>query len=99
MPQFREHPIPKGIENLFSRETVKKAANEKLAFVDIKDTHKFRIRGKDEVIPESWSVNADEKRILCDWLCDQGTCEDFRNFECTFEILEQINAPLEKDPL
>ena len=59
------------------------------------------------VVPESWSVNDDEKRNLCDWLRDQGTYEDFRHFEAVIEILEQvvcttkatlIDAPLEADP-
>ena len=59
------------------------------------------------LVPESWSVNDDEKRNLCDWLYDQGTYEDFRHFEAVFKTLEQvvctadptlIDTPLEADP-
>ena len=56
-------------------------------FIDIESGHTKVERGEEVTVPESWSVNKDEKRNLCDWLCKHGTCEDFRHFEEVFEIL------------
>ena len=98
MPHFGEHPITKGVENLFSRSTLEKAQRECLGFIDVVPSYTMMERGKEVPVPESWSVNDDEKRNLCDWLCDKGTREGFRHFERVFEILEQIDIPLEADP-
>ena len=98
MPYFGEHPITKGVENLFDRSTLKKAQRERLEFIDVVPSYTKMERGKEVPVPESWSVNDDEKRNLCDWLCDKGTQEDFRHFERVFEILEQIDIPLDGDP-
>ena len=89
MPHFEEHPISKGVENLFDQATLEKARRQRAEFIDVDPSRTKIVRGKEVPVPESWSVNDDEKRNLCDWLCDQGTYEDFRNFEAVFEILEE----------
>lgn len=107
MPYFEEHPISKGVENLFDHATLEKAQHHRAEFIDVDPSRTKIVRGKEVLIPESWSVNDDEKRSLCDWLCDQGTHEDFRHFEAVFETLGQVvctaeptpmDAPLEADP-
>ena len=107
MPHFGEHPISKGVENLFNWTTLERARREHAEFIDVDPSRTKIERGKEVPVPESWSVNDDEKRNLCDWLCDQGTYEDFRHFEAVFETLEQvvcaaeltvIDNPLEADP-
>lgn len=84
------HKITSGIENLFSDEAIQKAIEHKRAFVDVKQEHSFVERGVETIIPEVWKVNKDEKRNLCDWLCENGTAGDFGNFSTIFEILEEV---------
>ena len=85
-----EHPLQKGVENLFSRMTLEKAAKCKPAFIDITDAHQRRERGTTVEVPETWVVNRDEKSNLCDWLCENGTPEDFRHFQPVLEMIRQI---------
>ncbi len=107
MPHFGEHPISKGVENLFDQATLERARQQRAEFIDVDPFRTKIVRGKEVPVPESWSVNVDEKRNLCDWLCDQGTHEDFRHFEAVFGILERVvctaepalkDAPLEANP-
>ena len=90
MPLFDEHPISKGIENLFGQETLEKARQHRGEFIDIVLEHTKIERGVEVRVPDSWTVNEDEKRNLCDWLCEHGTREDFRHFEKVFEILSAV---------
>ena len=90
IPEERNHPIKKGIENLFSRETLEKACEYKLEFIDIDSERTVRRRGKIKNVHEQWSVNEDEKTNLCHWICDNGTREDFQYFDSIFELLREI---------
>lgn len=90
MPFFDGHPIPKGIENLFDQETLDKARQERVEFIDIDGEHKSIVRGAEVLVPESWSVNENEKRNLCDWLCTHGARKDFRHFGPVFDALEAV---------
>jgi len=98
MPKFADHPIAKGIEHLFDRDTLDKALGHKDAFIDIEGAHEKTIRGKTQSVPEKWTVNKDEKTNLCNWLCENGTVEDFRHFEPIFAMLEEILAASEATP-
>ena len=89
-PSIERHPIRRGIENLFSKETLKKAIAHKSAFIDIVEEHESTERGRRKIIPEQWIVNKDEKSNLCDWLCQEGTPEDFRYFEMVLDELRKI---------
>ncbi|MEQ9567230.1 MAG: AAA family ATPase, partial [Pseudomonadales bacterium] len=84
--------IESGIENLFSDKTIQRAIDYKRAFVDIKEQHILVERGVEKSIPETWKINKDEKRNLCDWICENATADDFRNFSLVFDILEEVLA-------
>lgn len=85
-----DHPIQKGIENLFDRETLEWARGEHPAFIDVTNKHSKTVRNKEVVVPEIWTVNKDEKTNLCTWLCENGTADDFEHFEPTLEMLKDI---------
>ena len=84
------HPIEKGIENLFTQETMEKARSHKSAFIDVTDAHTKIERGDRSHIPETWTVNDNEKQHLCDWLCENGAVEDFQHFQVIFDLLDEI---------
>lgn len=90
MPTIEVNPIRKGIENLFSRKTLNKALGEKTAFIDIAPQYEKTVRGESLVVPEAWEVNNDEKNNLCNWLCENGTLEDFNSFMEVFKMIEEI---------
>lgn len=90
MIKFNDHPIQKGIENLFDRETLERVRQEYSSFIDVTDKHSKMVRGKEEIVPESWTVNKDEKTNLCNWLCENGTADDFEHFKPTLEMLKDI---------
>lgn len=90
IPARQHHPIKKGIENLFGQGTIERVRAHKTAFVDVKGQQLVTTRGEEQVIPEQWSINENEKRKLCDWLCQNGTAEDFRHFEIVFDLLENL---------
>ena len=90
IPSQKDHPIEKGIENLFNRETLMMALSYKPEFIDIADSHQEKIRGEVKTVPEKWEVNEDEKTNLCNWLCENGTTEDFEHFQAVFDLLEGV---------
>lgn len=90
MPTTEVNPIRKGIENLFSRKTLNKALGEKTAFIDIAPQYEKTVRGESLAVPEAWEVNNDEKNNLCNWLCENGTLEDFNSFMEVFKMIEEI---------
>ncbi|MDE2949910.1 MAG: AAA family ATPase [Chloroflexota bacterium] len=90
IPRQDDHPIKKGIENLLSKETLEKARQHKPAFIDVDPGRTKTVRGKDQIVPDEWSINEDEKKNLCDWLCEHGAEEDFQQFLVIFELLENM---------
>lgn len=84
------HKIGSGIENLFPDTTIQRAIDHKPAFIDVTSGHVKVERGVETEIPETWKVNKDEKRNLCDWLCENGTADDFGRFSLVFDILEEV---------
>ncbi|MDE2716814.1 MAG: AAA family ATPase [Chloroflexota bacterium] len=90
MPRCSDHPISKGIEHLFDRKTLDKAREHKDAFIDIDGAREKKVRGEIQKVPEEWTVNPDEKTNLCNWLCENGTAEDFQHFEPIFAMLEEV---------
>ena len=93
-PLVEGHPILRGIENLFSKETLKRAVAHKPAFIDIIAEHETTERGQRRTIPEQWKVNRDEKTNLCNWLCENGTVEDFRHFDNILDVLRRVPGML-----
>ena len=92
MPKQEDTPIDKGIENLFSKDTIEKAKNAKTDFIDITEEHTKTERGATVIVPEKWDVNKSEKKNLCDWLCENGDAEDFGRFSQVFDVIEEILA-------
>ena len=90
---FPENPINKGIENLFSNETIIMAKQAKDSFINEHSATQRKIRGKVEIIPEIWEVDKDEKMNLCNWICDNGKREHFTNFHHIFSMIESIIHP------
>ena len=90
VPLVEEHPIRRGIENLFSRETLGRAMESRPAFVDVVAEHAVTERGQRKTVTERWEINADEKTNLCEWLCEHGTADDFRHFDTIHQELSQI---------
>lgn len=90
IPYRSENYFDRGIENLFSVDTINKAIDFKSAFVDITEEYKQTIRGNIVITPKKYTVNSDEKGNLCNWLCENGTIEDFKNFEIIFEIFNEF---------
>ena len=88
IPRQEGHPIEKGIENLFSKATLQKALQHKTALIDISAEYPETRRGEVHVVPEKWTVNDDEKKNLCDWICENGTAEDFASFTVVFDLLK-----------
>ena len=84
------HPIEKGIENMFTKATLEKARCSKPAFIDVAASHSVTERGEVKQVPEKWIVNKDEKTNLCQWLCQNGTAEDFQHFVAIFDLLGEL---------
>ncbi len=90
VPSVEDNPIRRGIENLFDKKTLARAMEHKSAFIDVTAEHEVTERGQTKVVPEQWKVNQDEKSNLCDWLCKNGTSEDFRCFSVILDELCEI---------
>lgn len=88
-----ENPIAKGIENLFSPETVSRIRGSHSRFFDITPAMIRTVRGIPETTVEVCEVNKSEKKNLCDWLCENGDKEDFKNFARVFDIIAEIAPP------
>lgn len=97
IPKQESHPIQKGIENLFSRETLSRAIENEGPIINIYSGREVTKRGKKEYEPERWEVDNDEKTRLCNCLCQKGTAEDFHKFEEVFKIIEDALFPISKD--
>ena len=98
IPHQSEHPIEKGIENLFGKATLEKALDYKPEFIDIAEAHQEKVRGKVQAIPEKWVVNEDEKTNLCNWLCENGNADDFQLFQVIFDMLEEALGSPKNEP-
>ncbi len=81
MNQFENNPLKKGIENLFDESFIKDKVKPKF-----EDDFSFRVKGK-EVVDFKIDKN---KQAICDWICQNGTKENFKNFETIFKIIEGI---------
>lgn len=85
-----DNPIKKGVENLFPSNTILKAQEANNSYIDVTPEINKIKRGENIRIPESKEVNKDEKGNLCNWLCKNGTAEDFVNFSYIFDMLEEL---------
>jgi hypothetical protein len=88
IPTLPNNPIKKGIENLFDEATLNKAALYKRALLDVVKSNGIK-RGQTYEVTE-YSIDKQEKRNLCDWICANGDLKAFTNFEVIFNIIEEI---------
>lgn len=88
IPSIVDAAITIGIENLIPVELIAQLENTHPQFIDSTEATTTRIRGQETLSPAKKTINKDEKKNLCDWLCSNGTAEDFRNFSSIFDIIE-----------
>ena len=89
IPLQIQNPIKKGIENLFDEDALKRAQQHKPAFIDVDPGRIRTVRGQPQPVPDELTVNEDEKANLCEWVCDNGTREDFQHFQVIFDLMEE----------
>ena len=90
IPKIEAGPIEVGIENLFPVETIAKVERQNACFIDVTEATTMRSRGKEITLPRIKSVNENEKKNMCEWLCENGDRNDFANFEVVFKLLEDL---------
>lgn len=88
IPSISENPIEIGIENLFSAKLINEVEKVNPKFIDIHEETSRRVRGEIIISPAKRSINKDEKGSMCDWICANGTADDFSEFSKIFEIIE-----------
>lgn len=88
IPTIVDSAITIGIENLIPTELVARLEISHPQFIDSTDSTTTRIRGSEAIAPAKKSINKDEKKNLCNWLCSDGTADDFYNFSTVFDIIE-----------
>ena len=84
--------IKKGIDNLIPSSTISRLRESHPHFFDIMPARIVIIRGEEKDEPEQCNINKDEKRNLCDWLCNNGSAEDFNEFQSVFDIIKSITG-------
>ncbi len=97
IPSIIDSAITIGIENLIPVELIAQLENSHPQFIDSTDSTTTRIRGNAVISPAKKSINKDEKKNLCDWLCSQGTVKDFRNFSSIFDMIERELLSIAED--
>jgi len=84
IPLFNKNPLKKGIENLFKQNFIDKAKNANV------DCFQYLTVGEEI---KNFQIAKGKKQNICKWICDNGTKEDFKNFEKIFKIIEKIISP------
>lgn len=82
-------PVEKGIENLFAKETLERAREQDPKFFT-EVAHIEKELPEQRVFFDRWAVQKERKVDLCNWLCDNGTAEDFKDFAGVLDTLEEI---------
>ncbi len=85
-----DSPINKGIENLFNINTIERIISTDKSLIDKVEEHSRTVNGIKELVPESFNLNSDKKKELCNLLCESGTRDDFTKFDIIFKIIENI---------
>jgi hypothetical protein len=90
MPSVNLNPIKRGVENLLSEATIQKLQTANSKFIDVTFETAKTVRGESKVIPESKEINKDEKRNICEWLCQNGDTSDFEGFKVIVDIIRDF---------
>jgi predicted ATPase len=80
IPQFTRNPLQKGIENLFKTALINKAKKQ------FPSDFSYLVKNDKK---ENFKIDSNKQKI-CNWICQNGTENDFKNFEKIFEIIEKI---------
>jgi len=87
IPTNSNNIIKKGIENLLSDATINKLQNVNEKFIDVFAATTKIERGDKRDIPEAKEINKDEKKNICEWLCQNGEPSDFEGFKTVVDII------------
>jgi len=91
IPAIPSSPILKGIENLIPANRIEELVKSQPQFFDYTPEVKKMVGGKPEIQPAKYEIN--NKKDLCNWICENGTAEDFAHFESVFDLIEEIITP------
>lgn len=87
IPTNSSNTIEKGIENLFSTSTIQKLQDASTQFIDVTAATTKTVRGITTMISERKEVNKDEKKNICEWLCQNENATDFEGFKIVVDII------------
>ena len=91
LPLLEESPVRRGIENLFGAPALERARDHDVTIFDVDKAHTKVVQGIEHETPDVWTIHDDAKKAnLCDWMCANGTLEDFEGFKVVFDILEEV---------
>lgn len=90
---IEENPIKVGIENLFSMETINNLREHSQRFINHTPAFQKTVNGVLIEVEEVFTLNKDQKRNICDYLCDNGTEDDFQSFLPLLDMLEKLLLP------
>lgn len=79
MSQFSHNPLQKGIENLFEKEFIDKVEEK------FPNDFSFLMKSGNK---QNFKIDSN-KQTICNWICKNGTKDDFRNFEMIFKTIEK----------
>lgn len=82
--QEDEHPIRKGIEHLFAKDTLGKVKECTKTL-----TEEEWVDGE-RVVKVNVVVKNNKKREMCDWICEHGSRDDYGHFAVLLETIESI---------
>lgn len=85
-----ERYVTSGIENLFPDSLMRQAIQHSAAFLDVCPAITQTVRGVQVHTPETWRVNKDEKRNLCNWVIANATRDDFGGFVPLLDMLSGL---------
>lgn len=80
IPQFTENPLQKGIENLFKQGLIDKVETQ------FPNDFSYLMKAGNK---KNFKIDSNKQNI-CNWICQNGTKDDFKNFEKIFKIIEDI---------
>ena len=83
--KFENNVFTHGIENLFGKKTVQKMSQQ---FGEVIETEEKKVGQK--IIFKSVKLTKESKVEVCEWLCENGDINDFKNFVDVFKIIEEV---------
>jgi hypothetical protein len=79
------------LSNLFPEETIQKLEGANRQFIDITASTKL-IRGIETESLKTKEINQEEKTNVCDWLCNNGSLEDFEKFKVILDFFDSLTS-------